>query len=252
MEENEKVIEVRDLSKTFSIREESVTSIRNLILNFKRLKTKKHLVHALRDINFDVKKGEIVGIIGRNGSGKSTLLNLIMGSLKPDPGSTIETRGRMIRLALGMGFDPNLSARHNIYVNGSILGLTFKQIGHIFYDIIDFADLRDFIDTPLKFYSSGMKSRLAFAIAVNARADIFLMDEFFGGVGDASFQEKSKKVFESAFLDKRTILFVSHSLKNIEKFSDRVLLINKGEQLAFGKPKEVIKEYNTLMKTVKN
>ncbi len=243
----ETVIKVTNLNKTFHVREESVSSIRNLILNFRRLRRKRHTIEALRAINFEVKRGEVIGIIGRNGSGKSTLLNLVMGSLKPDKGSHIETRGRIIRLALGMGFDPNLSARHNIYVNGSILGLTFKKIGSIFFDIIDFADLQDFIDTPLKYFSSGMRSRLAFAIAVHAEADIFLMDEFFGGVGDANFQEKSKKVFEDAFLDKRTILFVSHGLKNIVDFSDKVLLIDQGKQIAFGDPKEVVSLYKQMM-----
>lgn len=247
MSQSETIIKVENLSKTFHVREESVSSIRHLILNLRRLRSKQHTIKALQDINFEVKRGEVIGIIGRNGSGKSTLLNLIMGSLKPDKGSSINTSGRIIRLALGMGFDPNLSARHNIYVNGSILGLTFKKIGSIFYDIIDFADLVDFIDTPLKFYSSGMRSRLAFAIAVHAQADIFLMDEFFGGVGDANFQEKSKKVFEDAFLEKRTILFVSHGLKNIVDFSDKVLLIDRGRQLAFGPPEEVVKQYQELM-----
>ena len=116
------------------------------------------------------------------------------------------------------------------------------------HDIIAFADLEDFVDTPIKFYSSGMRSRLAFSVAVYAEADIFLMDEVFGGVGDVNFKEKSKKVFEDAFLDKRTILFVSHSLTNILQFSNKVLLIDRGEQLAFGDPKAVVDQYQELMK----
>ncbi len=248
MQETSTVIRARNLSKTFTIRERSASSIRGMILNFREFQRNKHTVHALRNINFEVNTGEVIGIIGRNGSGKSTLLNLIMGSMKPDRGSEIETRGRIIRLALGMGFDPNLSARHNIYVNGSILGLTFRKIGHVFHDIIAFADLKDFVDTPIKFYSSGMITRLAFSIAIYADADIFLMDELFGGVGDENFKEKSKKVFEDAFLEKRTILFVSHSLETILQFSHKTLLIDRGEQLAFGDPKTVVEQYQELMK----
>ena len=241
------VIRAQNLYKTFTVREKTVRSLRGLVLNFRDFQHKKHTIPALRDINFEVKQGEIIGIIGRNGSGKSTLLNLIIGSMRPDKGSILHTRGRIIRLALGMGFDPNLSARHNIYVNGSILGLTFKRIGQIFHDIIAFADLEDFVDTPIKFYSSGMRSRLAFSIAVYAEADIFLMDEVFGGVGDEQFKEKSKKIFKTAFLDKRTILFVSHSLSNIVEYSDKVLLIDRGTQLAFGDPTDVVAEYRKLM-----
>ncbi len=248
MSDRKPVIIARDLSKTFHIREKEIRSIRGMILNLQDLRHKQHVVKALNEINFKIHQGEVIGIIGRNGSGKSTLLNLIIGSMKPDKSSYIETHGRIIRLALGMGFDPNLSARHNIYVNGSILGLTFRRIGQIFHDIIGFADLEEFIDTPIKYYSAGMRSRLAFSIAVYADADIFLMDEFFGGVGDENFREKSKKVFENAFLENRTILFVSHSLNNILKFSDKVLLLDRGRQLAFGQPKEVVEQYRTLMK----
>ena len=247
----EPVIVVKNLNKTFTIREKAVRSIRGMVLNFSDFRHKKHTVPALRNINFEVQEGEIIGIIGRNGSGKSTLLNLLIGSMKPDKSSVLNTKGKIIRLALGMGFDPNLSARHNIYVNGSILGLTFRKIGQIFHDIIAFADLEDFVDTPIKFYSSGMRSRLAFSIAIYAEADIFLMDEVFGGVGDVNFREKSKKVFEDAFLDKRTILFVSHSLTNILEFSDKVLLIDRGQQLAFGNPTSVVQQYQKLMKEEK-
>ncbi len=247
----EPVIQVKNLSKTFSVRERSIRSMREMMLNLHELSSRNHKISALRNINFEVNQGEIVGVIGRNGSGKSTLLNLIIGSMRADPGSTVVTRGKIMRMSLGMGFDPNLSARHNIYVNGSILGLTFKTIGQIFWEIIEFADLIDFVDTPIKYYSTGMRSRLAFSIAVHAEADIFLMDEIFSSVGDADFQAKSKKVFEESFLNKRTILFVSHSMRNIEEFSDRVLLIDKGDQIAFGDPKEVIQEYHDRVKNRK-
>ena len=247
MSEADQVISVRNLSKTFYVREKAVSSIRDTVLNFTRLTSDKHEIKALKNINFEVNRGEIVGIIGRNGSGKSTLLNIVLGSMKPDRGSEIMTKGRIVRLSLGMGFDPNLTARHNIYVNGSILGLTFKKIGSIFHDIIDFADLADFVDTPLKYYSSGMRMRLAFSVAIYAEADVYLMDEIFASVGDESFREKSKQVFQDTFMAGRTILFVSHSLSHIKEFSNRVLLINKGEQIAFGDPGEVIDTYHQLM-----
>ena len=203
-------------------------------------------IKALQDINFAVNKGEFFGIVGRNGSGKSTLLNLLIGSIRPDKGSVIKTRGKMIRLALGMGFDPNLSARDNIYVNGTILGLTFKRIGLIFDDIIGFAELEDFVDLPVKKYSSGMLSKLKFAIAIHAEADIFLMDEFFGGVGDESFKAKSTEVFNNTFLDGRTIIHVSHQLQTVAKHSQRVLILDKGKQVSIGEPTETLELYRSL------
>ena len=177
----EPVIEVKNLNKTFR---KQNTGNRNLLLT---LFSKKEKLKVLNDINFEVYPGEFLGIVGRNGSGKSTLLRIIMGTLKGDKGTEVKVRGKMIRMALGMGFDQNLTARQNIYLNGTVLGLSFKKIGELFHAIIDFAELSNFIDTPIKYYSSGMKSRLAFSIAIHAEADIFLMDEFFGGVGDESF-----------------------------------------------------------------
>ena len=243
------VIEIQNLSKTFVTSTNAVSTIRD---RFTKVFTKEaknvKVVHALQDINFEVQKGEFFGIVGHNGSGKSTLLNLLIGSIRPDKGSIIKTRGKMIRLALGMGFDGNLSARDNIYINGSILGLTFKRIGLIFDDIIGFAELEDFVDVPVKKYSSGMLSKLKFAIAVHAEADIFLMDEFFGGVGDVSFRAKSTEVFENTFLDGRTIIHVSHSLKTISDHSTRVLVLDHGKQLMVGNPTEALELYRGLFK----
>ncbi len=247
MAKEEPAITVQNLNKTFVIREKPVSSIRDAVLKFSRFASAQHEVRALRNINFEVQRGEVIGVIGRNGSGKSTLLNILLGSMRADKGSIIHTNGRVVRLSLGMGFDPNLSARHNIYVNGSILGLTFKKIGAIFHDIIGFADLEDFIDTPLKFFSSGMRMRLAFSIMIHAEADIYLLDEIFGGVGDESFREKSTKVFQDTFLQQRTIIFVSHSLSHISQFSDKVLLIQGGEQILFDEPAVAIETYRELV-----
>jgi len=238
------VIKVKNLSKTFQMNRRVTRSIRQVILHPLSLKKPNNTFKALQGINFEVKQGEFFGIIGRNGSGKSTLLNCLIGSIKPDQNSIIETSGKMIRLALGMGFDPNLTARDNIYVNGSILGLTFKRIGLIFDDIIGFAELDNFVDVPIKKFSSGMMSKLKFSIAVHAEADIFLMDEFFGGVGDISFRRKSEKVFKETFLDGRTIIHVSHQLKTIEEHCSQVLVLNGGEQIGLGNPTEMTKLYS--------
>ncbi len=239
---NVPVVEVKNLSKTYNIRENSSNSIRqgfyNLFSN-----NKKRSIKALDNLNFEICKGEFIGVIGRNGSGKSTLLHLLMGSYKPDAKSTINIRGKMMRLALGLGFDLNLSARENIYLNGVILGLTFKEIGAKFWEIVDFAEIRDFVNTPLKYYSSGMRSRLSFSIAIQSKAEILLIDEFFGGVGDEKFKAKSKNVFENTFLDGRTIIFVSHDLNKIRKYSNRVLFLEKGKQLGIGDPELMIEKY---------
>lgn len=239
------VIKLENISKTFYVYEANNDSIRDRLFNiFQSNHVRK--IKALQNVNLEIKRGQFYGIVGRNGSGKSTLLKLIMGAFPPDKGGSIMVKGKMIRLALGMGFDPDLSARDNIYVNASILGLTFKRIGLIFDDIIGFAELEDFVDTPVKFYSSGMRSRLSFAIAVHAEADIFLMDEFFGGVGDIAFKQKSEEVFKNSFLDGRTIVHVSHRIKTIKDHCNQVLLLNKGQVIKTGTPKEVLPVYRSL------
>ena len=239
------VIELTNVSKTYRIREKSKDSIRDRVINIFDSDKRTRQIHALHSIDLQIKRGEFFGIIGRNGSGKSTLLKLIMGAFPPDKGGKIFTKGKMIRLALGMGFDPGLSARDNIYVNGSVLGLSFKQIGRKFDEIIDFAELENFVDTPVKFYSSGMRSRLAFAIAIHAEADIFLMDEFFGGVGDEIFKKKSEEVFQKSILDGRTIIHVSHSLKTFDNHCERLLLLDKGKKIMLDDPKTVIDYYRS-------
>jgi len=188
-------------------------------------------------------------IIGRNGSGKSTLLNMIMQTLRPDKGGHIYTKGKMMKLSIGMGFDPNLTGRENIYINGAVLGLSFKKIGKKFDEIFDFAELENFMDTKVKHYSKGMKARLAFAVAVHAEADIFLFDEFFGGVGDLRFKKKSDEVFQKSLLKNKTIVIVSHNLNVIKKHCPRSLCLDKGKILGIGPTQEMIKIYQ---ETIKN
>jgi len=246
MSQTKFALKISNLNKTFKIREKSKRSIKDSILKFYQRRGEMRNIEALSDVNFEVNKGEFFGIIGRNGSGKSTLLRLIMGSFKSDKGSLIESQGRIIRLAMGLGFDMNLSARDNIYVNASVLGLSFKKIGMIFHEILEFAELKEFIDTPIKHFSSGMVAKLKFSIAKYAEADILLMDEIFGGVGDISFQYKSQKVFKEKLIAGKTIVLVSHNLNIISAYCNRVLLLDKGKQIAVGPPKEIIPIYESL------
>jgi len=240
-------IRLSDVSKTFKIFEKNNGSIRDKVFNiFSGNSMRK--IKALDDINLEIQKGEFFGVIGHNGSGKSTLLKIILGAYPPDKGGNIQVNGRIIRLALGMGFDPQLSARDNVYLNASLLGLTFKEIGKKFEEMIAFAELEDFVDTKVKYYSSGMRSRLAFAVAVHVDADILLIDEFFGGVGDIAFKKKSEQVFKDRLLTGRTIVFVSHNLNTIEKFCERVAVIQQGKLVAQGTPKEVIPLYKEKFK----
>ncbi|MEK7253429.1 MAG: ABC transporter ATP-binding protein [Bacteroidota bacterium] len=243
---NEIAIRLQNISKTFSVYEKDTGSIREKVFHFFK---PNHLrqIQALQNINLEIERGEFFGIIGRNGSGKSTLLKIIMGAFQPDPGGSVEVDGRMIRLALGMGFDPELSARDNIYLNASLLGLSFKQIGQRFDEIIEFAELENFVETKVKYYSSGMYSRLAFSVAVHAQADIFLMDEFFGGVGDSRFREKSEAVFQKSLVEGRTIVHVGHNMEQIRQHCHRVLLLDYGVPIGIGEPEEMIEEYAKLM-----
>jgi len=247
MKSSKYAIKVKSVSKTFSIKERNNDSIRKKFFEIFKGANKRKEIKALDDISFNVKKGEFIGIIGSNGSGKSTLLRLLLGSYKPDKGSEIKIEGSIMRLALGMGFDPNLSARENVYVNGSIIGLSFTEIGELFKKIICFAEIEEFVDSPIKYFSSGMKSRLAFSIAVNTKANILLIDEFFGGVGDEKFKKKSAQVFKNTILENRTIVFVSHNLKTISEYCDRVILLEKGKLVKIGPANEIIAKYKAII-----
>ena len=238
-------IELKNIHKTFKVLDKDTRSLRGRIISL-ITHTNKRNIKALTNINLTIKKGEFFGIMGHNGSGKSTLLRVIAGAYPPDKGGSVKVNGRYMLLTLGLGFNTKLTARENIYLNGSILGLTLKQIGRIFHEIVAFAELEDFVDTQVKYYSSGMLARLKFAIAVYAEADIFLMDEFFGGVGDASFKAKSEKVFHESIVKGRTIVHVSHSVKTIEAHCHRVLLLHEGHPVAIGTPDEIIPQYKQL------
>lgn len=201
---------------------------------------------ALKDVSFEVKKGETVGIIGRNGSGKSTLLQMICGTLNPTSGS-IQTNGRIAALLeLGSGFNPEFTGRENVYMNAAILGLQNDEINARFDDIAAFADIGDFIEQPVKTYSSGMMVRLAFAVAINVDPDILIVDEALS-VGDELFQRKCFSRIEAIRASGATILFVSHSGAQIVELCDRAVLMDSGEKLAVGIPKQVVGRYQKLI-----
>jgi len=204
---------------------------------------------ALRHVSFAVERGETVGIIGRNGSGKSTLLRVVAGIYPPDEGK-VSVDGEVSTLfGLGTGFNPELSGRDNIYLNGVMMGLTKNKIDEIIDDIIEFAELGDFMEMPVRTYSSGMRSRLGFAIAMNIDKDIVLIDEIMGA-GDAAFRQKAD-VEMNRIMGEKTVLLVSHSMTTIEKFSNKVIWLNKGIIAAMGEPKEVIEQYLAASKVKK-
>src|SRR5919199_4638888 len=205
---------------------------------------------ALQDINLDVDPGTTLGILGRNGAGKSTLLSIISGILRPTSG-TVEVNGRLVALfALGAGFNPEFTGRENIMLNGLILGIDHKEMVARFDDIVEFADLGDFIDQPLKTYSSGMRSKLGFAVAVNVEPDILILDEVLA-VGDAVYKEIAlQRVYELRDSG-TTILFVSHSMSTVKDFCNKACLIHEGRLMTTGETDEVIAEYQALVSSLK-
>jgi lipopolysaccharide transport system ATP-binding protein len=197
---------------------------------------------AVKDVSFEVKKGETLGIIGPNGSGKTTLLKMLNGIFWPDKGR-ITIKGRVgVLIAVGAGFHPMLTGRENIYVNGAILGMSKREIDKKFDSIVEFADIGDFLDTPVKHYSSGMFVRLGFAIAVHCEPDILLVDEVLA-VGDVAFREKCLQRMNNIRKEGKTIIFVSHSLYQIEAICEKTIWLNYGQTKKIGKTRKVINEY---------
>ena len=197
---------------------------------------------ALKNLSFDVKKGEFFSVIGPNGAGKSTLLKIVSNIYIPDEG-TVEVNGKLVPfLELGVGFNPELTARENVYLNGTILGLTAKELDSYIDDIFDFAELRDFANMDIKNFSSGMQVRLAFSIAIKVKSDILILDEVLA-VGDGEFQKKCYKYFED-IKGKKTILFVSHGLDSVKKYSDRVLWLKEDKTYEIGDPTEMVERYS--------
>lgn len=236
----ENAIEVRDLTKKFKVYMDKGNQLKERMLFRNRNRYEERWV--LKGINFNVRKGEAIGLIGHNGCGKSTTLKLLTKIIYPDTGS-IEMRGRVSSLIeLGAGFHPDMSGRENIYTNASIFGLKKEEIDKRVNDIIEFSELQDFIDNPVRTYSSGMYMRLAFSVAINVDADILLIDEILA-VGDAHFQEKCFDKMQEIKKSGTTIVLVSHSLGQIEEICDRSIWIDKGEIRMEGKPEDVHVKY---------
>lgn len=239
------IIEVENVSKIFEIPHESRNTLKSYFLHpFKRVG--KERFYALKSVDFKINQGDFVGVIGRNGSGKSTLLKILAGIFEPTKGK-VHVNGTLVPfLELGVGFNPELTGRENIFLNGIILGMTRKYVESKFDEIVDFAEIRDFIDLQVKNYSSGMVIRLAFAIAIEARADIYLLDEVLS-VGDAGFQKKSLEKMLSLLSNGATGILVSHNIQDVKKYCNRVVLLKEGEVFFDGPTEEGIKIFETQM-----
>lgn len=245
-------IRVKSLSKCYQIYDAPRDRLKQFILPrlnwFMKESPKQYFREfwALRDVSFEVKKGETVGIIGRNGCGKSTLLQIICGTLTPSNG-VVHTHGRIAALLeLGSGFNPEFTGRENVYMNAAVLGLSQEEVDTRFDDIVAFADIGDFIEQPVKMYSSGMMVRLAFAVAINVDPEILIVDEALS-VGDELFQRKCFSRIEAIRAKGATILFVSHSGGTIVELCDRAVLMDTGEKLAIGLPKQIVGRYQKLL-----
>ena len=239
------VIQVKEVSMHFNMAAEKVNSIREYLTKLSQKKLFYEDFIAVNRISFEVKRGEVFGIVGTNGSGKSTLLKMIAGVLTPTSGEVV-TKGTIAPLIeLGAGFDPELTGRENIYLNGAVLGYTQKFLDEQYESIVDFSEIGDFINIPLKNYSSGMVSRIAFSIATAVKPDILIADEILS-VGDFLFQEKCLNRINHMMNEGTTVLFVSHSIEQVRKICDRALWIEKGQLKMIGDVNKVCDAYSEL------
>jgi len=239
-EEKNIAIAANNISKKFHITEDSHNTVKQRLFRMFNPPRAK-IVEAVNTMSFQIKKGECFGLIGRNGSGKSTLVRMLAGVYPTDTG-TIKINGSTMLMNLGVGMSHELTARENIYVSGSVLGLKIKQIDLIFDEIVDFAELREFVDTKIKYYSSGMLARLGFSIAVNAGAEIMFLDEIFA-VGDIKFQEKAIKTFKKSWIEQKTVVLISHNMDVIKNYCQRVAYIKNGNLIYIGEPEVAIAQY---------
>ena len=238
------MIKIENVSMKFNLNIEKNYSIKEAFIAFfdKKRRVKTSEFWALKNISFEVKKGEVVGLIGSNGAGKSTLLKVVSGVMKPTEGS-VKIHGVISpMIELGAGFDMELTARENIYLNGSILGYSKAFIDDKFDEIVEFSELRDFLDAPVKNFSSGMTAKLAFAIATIVNPEILIVDEILS-VGDIKFQEKSRNKMLEMIKGGTTVLYVSHSLESIKELCDRVIWLEHGQVIKIGDTKKVCDEY---------
>lgn len=239
------MIKVNNVSMKFNLGIEKNFSLKLFFINLfksKKNKPKKETFWALNDVSFEVSKGEVVGFIGSNGAGKSTLLKVIAGVMKPTKGK-VDVYGNICpMIELGAGFDPELTARENIYLNGAVMGYSKDFIEEKFDEIVEFSELKDFLNVPVRNFSSGMTARLAFSIATVVDPEILIVDEILS-VGDIAFQAKSEAKMKSMIGGGTTVLFVSHSIDQIKKICNRVIWIEHGKIVKMGDAKEICDEY---------
>jgi ABC-2 type transport system ATP-binding protein len=246
MSKNEKIaIKVQGVSKDFILPHESQDSLKSKLLHPLKRSSGSEKQHALRDISFEVKKGEFFGIVGRNGSGKSTLLKILAEIYMPTKGKVTVNGSLTPFIELGVGFNPELTGRENVYLNGAMLGFSKKEMGKLYSEIVEFAELEKFMDQKLKNYSSGMQVRLAFSVAIRARSDILLLDEVLA-VGDADFQRKCFDYFKLLKREGKTVILVSHDMEAIREFCDKAILIDSSRIIDQGKPSSIASSYRKL------
>ncbi len=234
-------IKVEHVSKTFKLPIDKSWGLKQAIFNFLKGVKGYTRQEVLKDLSFSIKKGEFIGIIGRNGSGKSTLLKILSSIYFPDCGK-VKINGSLVPfIELGVGFNPELTGKENIYLNGAMLGFSNSEMDKMYDDIVSFAELESFMHQKLKNYSSGMQVRLAFSIAIRAHGDILILDEVLA-VGDADFQNKCNEYFRK-LKGKQTVIIVTHDMENIRRFCDRAILIEKGKIIKDGKPDEIADAY---------
>lgn len=236
------MIEVNDVTMKFRMNNDRIMSLKEFVTTALRGKLEYNEFTALDHVSFSVKKGETLGLIGRNGAGKSTLLKVISGIIKPTEGSVISHGNIVPMLELGSGFDFDLTGRENIFLNGAILGYSEEYLKQKYEEILAFSELGQFIEVPIRNYSSGMLARLAFSIAAMVKPEILIVDEILS-VGDAEFQEKSRARMKEMMGGGSTVLFVSHSLKQIQEMCGRVIWMDKGHIRMEGKTEEVCESY---------
>jgi ABC-type polysaccharide/polyol phosphate transport system ATPase subunit len=237
------VIRVENLTQRFRVIRERPDTLRELFTKFFRQENNVHEFEAIRNVSFNISKGEMVGIIGRNGSGKSTLLKVISGVYKPS-GGLVQVHGTIAPLLeLGAGFHHELTGRENIVINGLLMGFSKREMEEREQSIIDFADIGEFIDVPVKQYSSGMYMRLAFAVATEVDPDILAVDEILA-VGDTAFRQKCFDRLQRFRAANKTILFVTHSMQQIAEYCDRAILLDKGQLLFDGTPQQAVELHN--------
>lgn len=241
----ENAVELRDIEMHFNMSKEKLESLKEYFLKLVRRQLMFEDFTALDKVSFDIKKGDVFGIVGLNGSGKSTTLKIISGILTPTKG-TVETSGVIAPLIeLGAGFDMELTARENIYLNGSVLGFSKKFIDEKFDDIVEFSEMKDFLDVPMKNYSSGMVARIGFAIATVTTPDILIVDEILA-VGDFLFQQKCEDRINAMMKDDTTVIVVSHSIEQIERLCKHCLWLDKGKVKMIGETAEVCEAYKRM------